>query len=104
MNTLQGHGESGMAARYGKGFLLRKLDKWMRKVHYPDLDLSHLQRRGANACYQRAGLGRDQPFCSPPCSFLIVPIANCLIEAVFGFLLPSLILRSTLSEFITKLV
>lgn len=26
MNTLQGHGESGMAARYGKGYVLRKLD------------------------------------------------------------------------------
>ena len=44
MNTLQGHGESGMAKRYGKGYVLKKLDEWMRKIAYEELDLSHLKR------------------------------------------------------------
>ncbi|WP_378945348.1 DUF6538 domain-containing protein [Mesorhizobium sp. ANAO-SY3R2] len=44
MNALQGHGEDGMAARYGKGHVLRTLDEWLRKVSYPEIDLSHLQR------------------------------------------------------------
>lgn len=43
MNTLQGHGEDGMAARYGKGHVLRTLEESLRKVSYPELDLSHLQ-------------------------------------------------------------
>ncbi len=42
MNTLQGHGESGMAKRYGKGYVLQHLDKWVRQIRYDDLDLSHL--------------------------------------------------------------
>jgi integrase len=42
MNTLQGHSERGMAARYGKGYVLKKLDEWMRKIRHDDLDLSHL--------------------------------------------------------------
>lgn len=41
-NTLQGHGEDGMAARYGKGHTLRKLEEGMRRVRYDGLDLSHL--------------------------------------------------------------
>lgn len=45
MNTLQGHGEDGMAARYGKGYVLRKLDEWMQRVTYEGLDLSHLKER-----------------------------------------------------------
>lgn len=43
MNTLQGHGESGMAKRYGKGYVLKKLYDWMRKIRYEGLDLSHLK-------------------------------------------------------------
>lgn len=46
MNTLQGHGESGMAARYGKGYVLRKLDEWVSKISYEGLDLSHLRMHG----------------------------------------------------------
>jgi integrase len=42
MNTLQGHSEKGMAARYGKGYVLKKLHEWMGKIHYEALDLSHL--------------------------------------------------------------
>ncbi len=42
MDALQGHGEEGMSARYGRGFMLRKLDEAMRKLQYRDLDLSHL--------------------------------------------------------------
>jgi integrase len=41
-NALQGHGEDGMAARYGKGHSLRKLEEGMRRVRYDGLDLSHL--------------------------------------------------------------
>lgn len=43
MNTLQGHSEKGMAARYGKGYVLPKLDEWMRRIKYDGLDLSHLE-------------------------------------------------------------
>ncbi len=43
MNALQGHGEDGMAARYGRGHVLRTLDKWLQEVDYPELDLSHLR-------------------------------------------------------------
>ncbi len=42
MDTLQGHGERGMSARYGKGHTLRKLDEAMKRVQYRDLDLGHL--------------------------------------------------------------
>lgn len=42
MNALQGHGESGMAKRYGKGYVLQHLDKWVRQIRYDGLDLSHL--------------------------------------------------------------
>lgn len=42
MNALQGHGENGMAKRYGKGYVLQHLDKWVRQIRYDDLDLSHL--------------------------------------------------------------
>lgn len=42
MNALQGHGESGMAKRYGKGYVLQHLDKWVRQIKYEGLDLSHL--------------------------------------------------------------
>lgn len=45
MNTLQGHGESGMAARYGKGYVLRKLDEWIGKISYVELNLDHLRHR-----------------------------------------------------------
>ncbi|MGV8865068.1 MAG: DUF6538 domain-containing protein [Pseudomonas sp.] len=43
MNTLQGHSEKGMAARYGKGYVLPKLDEWMRRIKYDGLDLGHLR-------------------------------------------------------------
>ncbi|WP_394704517.1 DUF6538 domain-containing protein [uncultured Cohaesibacter sp.] len=39
MDALQGHGESGMSARYGKGFSLQRLDEAMRKVEYQGLCL-----------------------------------------------------------------
>lgn len=42
MNSLQGHGEDGMAARYGRGHILKTLDKCLQEVSYPELDLSHL--------------------------------------------------------------
>lgn len=42
MNALQGHGESGMAKRYGKGYVLQHLAKWVRQIKYEGLDLSHL--------------------------------------------------------------
>jgi integrase len=45
MNALQGHGEEGMAGRYGQGFDLATLNQWMRKIVYPELDLSHLRQR-----------------------------------------------------------
>ena len=44
MNTLQGHSEEGMAKRYGKGHVLKTLDRWLQKVEYPELSLSHLQQ------------------------------------------------------------
>ncbi len=43
MNALQGHGESGMAGRYGKGFDLKTLDEWMRKVSYKSFKVSDLR-------------------------------------------------------------
>ncbi|MBJ7577465.1 site-specific integrase [Devosia sp. MC532] len=43
MNTLQGHSEKAMAARYGKGYVLPKLDEWVRRIEYKGLDLSHLK-------------------------------------------------------------
>lgn len=42
MDALQGHGESGMAARYGRGYLLSKLSDEMQKLRIEGLDLSHL--------------------------------------------------------------
>lgn len=45
MNTLQGHSEKGMAARYGKGYVLPKLDEWVRRVKYDGLDLEYLYKR-----------------------------------------------------------
>jgi integrase len=47
MDALQGHGEEGMARRYGDGYtgsvlLLRKLDEAMGRLQYRGLDLSHL--------------------------------------------------------------
>lgn len=44
MNTLQGHSEKGMAARYGKGYVLKKLHEWMCRVDYTNLELGHLRR------------------------------------------------------------
>lgn len=41
-DTMQGHGASGMAGRYGRGFFLEKLDREMKKLRYDGLDLSHL--------------------------------------------------------------
>lgn len=45
MNALQGHSESGMAGRYGSGYNLSVLDGAIRKITYPNLDLSHLHKR-----------------------------------------------------------
>lgn len=45
MNALQGHSEKGMAARYGKGFALKKLAEAMGQLRFRGLDLSHLMRR-----------------------------------------------------------
>jgi integrase len=41
-NALQGHGAEGMAGRYGRGYVLKKLDEALRRVSYLGLDLSHL--------------------------------------------------------------
>ncbi|MCV0429901.1 MAG: site-specific integrase [Roseibium sp.] len=41
-NALIGHTERGMAARYGKGYTPSDLKRWMEKISYPDLDLTHL--------------------------------------------------------------
>ena len=41
-NALIGHAEGGMAARYGAGFTPAYLAQWMEKIHYGDLDLTHL--------------------------------------------------------------
>jgi integrase len=42
-DTMQGHGATGMAARYGRGFLLQTLDQEMKKLRYDGLDLAHLK-------------------------------------------------------------
>jgi integrase len=42
-DTMQGHGASGMAGRYGRGYFLQKLDREMKKLRYDGLDLSHLR-------------------------------------------------------------
>ena len=39
MDALQGHGDHGMSARYGKGYSLQRLDEAMRKVEYRGLEL-----------------------------------------------------------------
>lgn len=43
MDALQGHGEHGMSARYGRGYFLEKLNEAMSKLNYRALDLSHLK-------------------------------------------------------------
>lgn len=43
MDALQGHGEEGMSARYGRGFSLKKLAEAMGRLRYEGLDLSHLR-------------------------------------------------------------
>lgn len=50
MDALQGHGESGMSARYGSGYKLSSLDDAMKKLAYPELDLSHLSVKSSTAC------------------------------------------------------
>ncbi|MEX0923708.1 MAG: site-specific integrase [Rhodovibrionaceae bacterium] len=42
MDALQGHGERGKAARYGRGYMLETLAGAMERLHYRNLDLSHL--------------------------------------------------------------
>lgn len=42
MEALQGHGENGMAARYGRGYSLKTLASAMHTIRYDGLDLSHL--------------------------------------------------------------
>ena len=42
MDALQGHGATGMAARYGKGYLLEKLDEAMKRLRYRGLSIDHL--------------------------------------------------------------
>jgi hypothetical protein len=41
-DALQGHGENGVSAQYGMAVYRKTLDEAMKKVEYPDLDLSHL--------------------------------------------------------------
>lgn len=43
MDALQGHGEHGMSARYGRGYVLDKLNEAMKKLRYRSVDLSHLR-------------------------------------------------------------
>ncbi len=45
MDTLQGHGEEGMSGRYGRGYVLTKLNEAMAQLRYQGLDLSHLLRK-----------------------------------------------------------
>lgn len=42
MNALQGHAESGMANRYGRGYMLPKLAEAINRLQYRGLDLGHL--------------------------------------------------------------
>ncbi|MGE4340931.1 MAG: hypothetical protein AB7E55_34025, partial [Pigmentiphaga sp.] len=42
MDALQGHGEEGMSGRYGRGYVLAKLNETMAQLRYQGLDLSHL--------------------------------------------------------------
>jgi integrase len=42
-NALQGHGVEGMAGRYGRGYVLKKLNEAMQRVSHDGLDLSHLK-------------------------------------------------------------
>ncbi len=49
MDSLQGHGEDGMAARYGKVYKLKKLDEAMKRLTYRDLNLSHLHSAPSSA-------------------------------------------------------
>lgn len=44
MDAIQGHGEEGMSARYGKGHVLRTLNEAMLTIGYEELDLSGLIR------------------------------------------------------------
>lgn len=47
MDALQGHGERGMSARYGRGYTLEVLNDAMKDLRYKDLDLSHLRMHRA---------------------------------------------------------
>ncbi len=53
-DTMQGHGASGMAGRYGWGYFLAKLDREMKKLRYDGLDLSHLGPADAATDNQQA--------------------------------------------------
>ncbi|TVM18685.1 integrase [Oceanidesulfovibrio indonesiensis] len=43
MDALQGHGEEGMSDRYGRGYMLQKLNEAMQRLQYRGLDLDHLK-------------------------------------------------------------
>ncbi len=43
MDTLQGYGEEGMSGRYGRGYVLTKLNEAMEQLCYQGLDLGHLR-------------------------------------------------------------
>lgn len=42
MDALQGHGEAGMSARYGRGYTLPRLNVEMQRIKYSGLELTHL--------------------------------------------------------------
>ncbi|WP_216367938.1 site-specific integrase [Oceanidesulfovibrio marinus] len=44
MDALQGHGEEGMSERYGRGYLLQKLNEAMQRLRYRGLALDHLHQ------------------------------------------------------------
>ncbi len=47
MDALQGHGEEGMSGRYGRGYMLKKLDEEIRKLQYRDIKITHLMIRSS---------------------------------------------------------
>lgn len=51
MDALQGHGEEGMSGRYGRGYVLSKLNEAMAQLRYQGLDLSHVRSEKAGEFY-----------------------------------------------------
>ena len=58
MDALQGHGESGMSGRYGKGYILKMRNEAMRTVRYDGVDLSHLKAEAEGSVEAAQALAR----------------------------------------------